>query len=249
MLSRIFQNPTFPYVVVAGLTGMWCLIYLSSGWNAEGLLEVTRLTARTSVCIFILVFVAGPLYRLTRFEHLRGIIMNRRHLGLAFALAHYVHLVSLISYFNAAGERPGPLEIYVGGATYFVILMMAITSNNWSQKRLGSNWRRFHHAGSWMIWAIFLNSYMGRVLAGAEPTEVFNLITTLLLLAAAARLLSLANRVVPVRTKVWSMANLVDEYRQQQRLRDWPSLLKKLPVQEGDHVLDVGCSNGEESFE
>jgi len=181
--------PALPYVLVLLLTALWGGLHLPKGGLSEdALLELTRLTARTSVFFFLAAFSASALFKLTRSSAARGLVINRRHIGLSFALAHFIHLGVLIAYFAVSGEDPGAVRIYAGGFAYLLIALMAATSNDVSRRRLGQNWRRLHLIGSWYVWAVFLNSYLGRTLEGREPVWMFGGITALLLSAAVLRL-------------------------------------------------------------
>lgn len=181
-----------PYLLVLLLSGLWFFLYPPVGDSTEeALLELTRLTARTSVFFFIAAFSASALLKLTAASTARLMVLNRRHLGLSFALAHFIHLGVLVAYFQTTGEDPGLVRIYGGGAAYLMIGLMALTSNDYSQRILGRNWRRLHMAGSWYVWIVFLNSYLGRTVEGREPVWVFAGITMVLILVAALRMLVL----------------------------------------------------------
>ena len=68
---------------------------------------------------------------------------------------------------EVARER---VTIVGGGLAYIFISLLALTSNDWSVKKLGPEvWRRLHLIGSYYIWAIFMNSYLGRIAREAPP--------------------------------------------------------------------------------
>lgn len=181
--------PVLPYAMVLALSALWALIYIPAGGvTEETLLELTRLTARTSVFFFLAAFSARALFKLTRSRAAWVLVQNRRHLGLSFALAHYIHLGVLVAYFAVRGEDPGVVRIVGGGLAYFLIALMVLTSTDDAQRRLGQNWRRLHLIGGWYVWLVFLNSYLGRTLEGREPVWVFGGITALMLVVAAMRI-------------------------------------------------------------
>ena len=185
------RHPVLPYAIVTLLSVVWTVWCLSrEGISPDALLELTRLTARTSVFFFLAAFSASALLTLTRSIPARFMTVNRRHIGLAFALSHAIHLGALVSYFAVSGERPGPVIVIAGGLAYLFIAAMAATSNTASQRWLGRNWRCLHLVGSWYIGLIFLNSYLGRVQEGREPVWMFGGILALLLTAAALRLVA-----------------------------------------------------------
>ncbi|MFN7164156.1 MAG: hypothetical protein ACK4P2_04990 [Hyphomonas sp.] len=171
------------------LTVLWGALWVPRGGFSEGVpLELTRLTARTAVFFFLAAFSASALLTLTRSPAARFLMINRRHIGLAFALAHFIHLGVLVAYFAVSGEDPGRVRIIGGGLAYLLIALMAATSNNAAQRWLGPNWRRLHLVGSWYVWLVFFNSYLGRVLEAREPIWLYGGITALLLGAAALRI-------------------------------------------------------------
>lgn len=183
------KMPALPFALVLGFTALWLALFIApDGFTQEALLELTRLTARTSVFFFLAAFTASALLKLSRSDAARFLVMNRRQIGLAFALAHFIHLGALISYFAVSGEEPAMIAVIGGGAGYLLIAAMALTSNDAAQHRLGANWRRLHLTGSWVVWGIFLNSYAGRVAEGREPRWMFAGLALLLVAAAGLRI-------------------------------------------------------------
>ena len=144
------------------------LPWLEHGWNDTAAQLFARYTARFSVLLFLLVFVARPVATLWRNPLTRGLLMRRRHLGLAFALAHAIHFVALVSFlrFQGSGFEAGDAPAL---AAYGMIVLMAATSSNTAVRRLGRWWKRLHRAGIWYVFLIFLAAYGGRVVEG--PVE------------------------------------------------------------------------------
>lgn len=183
------RMPALPYTLMLFLTALWGSLYIPQGGLSDDvLLELTRLTARTSVFFFLAAFSASALFKLTRSGAARFLVINRRHIGLSFALAHFIHLGVLVAYFAVSGEDPGAVRAYAGGLAYLLIAIMAATSNDAARRKFGRNWRRLHLIGGWYVWAVFLNSYLGRTLEGREPVWIFGGIAALLLSAAVLRL-------------------------------------------------------------
>jgi DMSO/TMAO reductase YedYZ heme-binding membrane subunit len=170
--------------IAAGSLATW-------GRGEEGLLHVTRYTARFSFLIFVTVFAAGALAQLFPNDLTRWLKRKRRYLGLSFALAHFLHLGALTSYFVAIGEAPDTVTIIGGGGAYVFIALMALTSNDWSVRRLGpKNWRRLHLTGIAYVWLIFMNSYIGRLASETppEPKVIFAITAGLGFLALGLRI-------------------------------------------------------------
>jgi sulfoxide reductase heme-binding subunit YedZ len=164
--------PRWPFLaVLAGTAAIAVLSFGIWGTGQDGLLHLTRYTARFSFLIFITVFATAALAQLFPNDPTRWLRRNRRYMGLSFALAHFLHLGALTSFFIAIGEAPDIVTIVGGGGAYVFIALMALTSNDWSVRKLGfRNWRRLHLVGIFYVWLIFMNSYIGR-LAGDAPPE------------------------------------------------------------------------------
>ncbi|WOF74838.1 hypothetical protein QMT40_002497 [Parvibaculaceae bacterium PLY_AMNH_Bact1] len=133
------------------------------GVSERGLQLAARYTVRVSFPLFLLAYLAGPLATLWRSNLTRWLQRNRRYLGLNFAVAHTIHLGALTSYFVFLGVSPDAATLIGGGLAYALMFAMAATSNDWSAKKLGINWRRLHSVGIHYLWLIFLITYMGRL--------------------------------------------------------------------------------------
>lgn len=155
--------------VAAALAAALTAVVLGFALGSDALerwLFATRFTARVSFPIFVLAFTASSNARLFPSAVTRGLLRARRGLGLGFALAHTVHLAALTTYSYLAGREPGAVTLIFGGGAYLLMFLMAATSNDRSQRRLGRNWNRLHTAGAWWLWFIFAQSYAGRVAGG-----------------------------------------------------------------------------------
>lgn len=161
------------------------------GTGEEGLLHITRYTARFSFLIFVTVFAGAALAQLFPSPLTRWLRRNRRYMGLSFALAHFLHLGAIVAYHRAIGEVPGIVTIVGGGGAYLFIALLALTSNDWSVRKLGpKTWRRLHLVGISYVWLIFMNSYVGRLMSETppEPKPIFAVTAGLGFLALGLRI-------------------------------------------------------------
>ena len=140
------------------------------------------LTARLAGALFLLAFLASTLARLS--TGARGLLRNRRYLGLAFALVHLTH--GLLVYLWAQDPQVvvDPATLIGGGLAYGFVVVMALTSNDQSQRVLGRWWSRLHTVGSYYVWFIFIFTFAGRGLSWSWST----LFALLFLLALLLRL-------------------------------------------------------------
>lgn len=145
---------------------------------SEQALLAARWTARVALPVFLLAYLASSLLRIWPSELTKSLVRRRRQWGLGFALAHTIHLIALAINVLVFGPSREPETLLGGGLAYVFILVMALTSNNWSMKKLGKNWKRLHVAGIHYIWLIFAISYASRLgdpekfLTGAVFTPV-----------------------------------------------------------------------------
>ncbi|MCR9241637.1 MAG: hypothetical protein NXH87_09685 [Rhodobiaceae bacterium] len=143
------------------------------GVSERGLQLAARYTVRVSFPLFLLAYLTGPFVALWRTNLTRWLQKHRRYIGLSFAIAHTIHLGALTGYFVFIGVSPDAATLIGGGLAYALMFAMAATSNDWSVKKLGANWRRLHSIGLHYLWFIFLITYMGRLSGGegGDTTE------------------------------------------------------------------------------
>lgn len=151
------------------------LIAVAAGWLAGGDAAeraglAARWTARAGLPLFLVAFLASTLVHRWPSPISRALLRRRRQWGLGFALAHTIHLVALG--INVIVYAPGRTwqSLIGGGLAYVIIYLMALTSTDGWQRRLGLWWRRLHLFGIHYIWFIFTASYAGRAF-GADPDK------------------------------------------------------------------------------
>ena len=112
--------------------------------------------------MFVCVAVSGPASRIWRGSFWIDLARQRRHIGLAFAalmLCHFVAVAINLAYFN-----PRPLsESVLGVPIYMMIVLLALTSNQAAQRRLGKWWKRLHWIGVTAVLLAFTESYSSRL--------------------------------------------------------------------------------------
>jgi sulfoxide reductase heme-binding subunit YedZ len=130
----------------------------ASGYNEESVRIVVRLTARTSLALFLAAFLASAFRRRWKNQATIWIRRNRRALGLAFAGSHLIHLAAIAALTRFHSDFDATTLI-VGGIGYVFIVLLAVTSNDRAVKALGANWRRLHTVGIYYLWFVFTATY------------------------------------------------------------------------------------------
>ncbi len=158
---------------------------LAYGTGVEGWHLATRWTARLSAFIFLSAFLARPLVHLAPSPTTRAMLRERRGIGLGFAGAHTVHLAAILTYLANGGPTPAIIIPVMGGIAYFLIALMALTSNDRSQRALGRNWKRIHTVGIYYIWMFFTFIYLRHL---SRDEAIYYVMTALFFVALAIRL-------------------------------------------------------------
>lgn len=145
-----------------------------------------RWTARTALPLFLVAFLAGTLARRWPGGTTRALLRRRRQWGLGFALAHTIHLAALS--INVLVYAPGRTwqSLIGGGLAYAMLYLMALTSTDGWQRRLGKWWPRLHRFGLYYLWFVFTVSYAGRAFGDDPGKRVVGLIFGTILIAALA---------------------------------------------------------------
>lgn len=161
-------------------------VFALAGTGEEGVRMAIRATARTSVVLFGLAFVASSLYRLKPSAFTRWLLANRRYLGVSFASSHAIHLAAIVTLAVAFGQKLPALIVVVGGFGYLLIAAMTATSFDRTAKWLGPrNWARLHGYGARYLWLVFFVSYMPE--PGQSPRPIQSVFFALVVAMAAIR--------------------------------------------------------------
>ena len=158
-----------------------------SGWSSTSVAAGIDATGRSSLVLFSMAFVASSVQRLWPSSLSQWMLQNRRWIGLSFASSHGIHLALI---FAMSLDFPDPFlsqqplgKWLTGGVTYFLIVLMALTSTNAAQRWMGmKHWKRLHVIGSYGIWAEFALTYISHVKKGPVDFYAPFLLFTLVLL-------------------------------------------------------------------
>ena len=139
--------PVWPVYVVGALPPVWFLyLGLTGGLGVEPIKELEHRLGELGLQVLIAVLAVTPLRRFTGFSLLRF----RRAIGLiAFYYIACHLLVWLVLDIQDLGriwqdivKRP---YITIGMVAFVLLIPLAVTSNNWSVRKLGAKaWKRVH---------------------------------------------------------------------------------------------------------
>jgi sulfoxide reductase heme-binding subunit YedZ len=150
---------------------------------------LVRWTARTSLVMFVLAFVARPLVQLRpKWRIGKWLLAERKWLGLGFAVSHLAHFIGILMLalpdFGAFVRQQNP-TILIAALTFVLLFAMAITSIETIKRRIPARaWKRLHRTGMYFAWLAFTATYAG--LIAVHP--LFALPTLVLLAIASVRI-------------------------------------------------------------
>ena len=138
-----------PLIFAAALLPAAALVYgfYTNDLTANPLDYITDQTGTWALAFLVISLAVTPLRRLTGWN---PIIKLRRMLGLFsffYALLHMLTWVVLLNFFDVREmvidvvKRP---FITIGMATFLILLALAVTSNQFSIRRLGRRWQSLH---------------------------------------------------------------------------------------------------------
>jgi DMSO/TMAO reductase YedYZ heme-binding membrane subunit len=152
-------------LIAVAIAAMCAALLIGYGFNAAGAHAVVRWTARTSLVLFTLAYVARPLTQLRPSRTVRDILAYRKWIGLGFATSHGFHLIGIIA---VMWPDPGTFirsqnpTIVIAIATFILLGAMAITSNEKIRKSMSPvTWKRLHRTGMHFAWVAFAGTYVG----------------------------------------------------------------------------------------
>jgi DMSO/TMAO reductase YedYZ heme-binding membrane subunit len=151
--------------IAAVLTLASIALFASSGVSEESVRAWVRATARASIALFLMAFVASALHQLWRGRVSRWLVANRRYLGVSAAYAQLLHGISLVLLFTRFVKYEPDLTGLVGGGLGFALYFaMALSSSDAAQSALGQRaWKALHTVGAYWVWFIFALTNWGNV--------------------------------------------------------------------------------------
>jgi DMSO/TMAO reductase YedYZ heme-binding membrane subunit len=134
------------------------------------LLLWTRCSAHLAFVFLLLAFSASTLKAFINSPQTRGLVRYRRQLGLGFATAHTFHLVALILFLSNLEGYSVDASVAVAGFGYVVTALLAVTSNDYSVKRLSpAKWKQVHSVEISILMLYFFVAFSGRLLTNFVP--------------------------------------------------------------------------------
>ena len=157
------------YVLWLVLAAPW--VYVSVRYVTGGLYygEFIHATGEFSARLLIVALAATPLRLLfPRFRWPTWLLQNRRYFGVAafaYAVPHliaYLWKLASVAKVVEQGAEPG---MWTGWIALLILLALAITSNNYSTRKLGRRWKTLHR----LVYLAAILTFIHWVLVAFDP--------------------------------------------------------------------------------
>ena len=160
--------------------------YFFQGFNEESTRQNIRWSARIAVVLFSLAFVASAFHKLAKNSFSWWLRMNRKYIGISFAIVHLIHLCFLLilqNNFHPVFNMAKTISLLGGGLAYVFVVLMLFTSFPYFARYLSKKqWTVLHTAGGYWIWYIFIRSYVKRAMTEYEYLPLVILLAVVMLL-------------------------------------------------------------------
>jgi DMSO/TMAO reductase YedYZ heme-binding membrane subunit len=150
--------------LIALAVGAMCAAIANTAPSAEaGARGMIVWTARTSLVLFTLAYIARPLVQLRPAPATKALLAQRKWIGLGFAVSHGFHLIAILWLaspdFGAFVRSQDP-TIVVAAATFVFLGIMSVTSIEAVKRAMSARtWRRLHWTGLQLAWLSFATTY------------------------------------------------------------------------------------------
>ncbi len=163
--NGIWEWDIVKYVTIASLL-LFTGLLLMYGYTEVGVRQNIRWSARISFTLFVLAFGAAGLHGYFKNSLTWWLRMNRKYLGISFAIIHLVHLGfigSLQLSFDPVFNQLDIISLLGGGIAYIFVVLMLLTSFESVSNYLSKlQWKLLHTIGGYWISIIFFAQYFGK---------------------------------------------------------------------------------------
>ncbi len=165
---------------------LYAAFFFFIGFNEAGTRAAIAWSAKISFVLFCLAFAASAAHLRIRNFLSFWWLMNRKYLGISFAINHLLHLAFLVvlqQVFHPVFDLAASTSLMAGGLAYLFVVLMLLTSFEPFSKQLSQkNWKLLHTIGGYWIWIIFMSTYFKKVKNVGVEFLPFVLILILILL-------------------------------------------------------------------
>jgi methionine sulfoxide reductase heme-binding subunit len=162
----LLSGPRLLAVIAAVVAVMCVMLAITTGSPSV----VIRWTARTSLVLFAMAYIARPATQLWPNRQTKWLLRERTWLGNGFAASHLAHLLAILVLASgnwSAFVASQSVTILFALVAYVVLFTMSVTSIRRIRKAMPREvWLRLHATGMHMMWIVFASTYFARIASG-----------------------------------------------------------------------------------
>ncbi|MFC4291549.1 sulfite oxidase heme-binding subunit YedZ [Sphingorhabdus arenilitoris] len=181
-MRMVLNNKIFFWAVLA-VPGMFLLLRLANG--SADFMEATAHSGEWAARWMILAMMIGPFIAVAGLQPwLRWMLERRRALGVAafiYALFHLYFYMTDMGAWDAIWDEVLLPGIWTGWAALFIMLPIALSSNNLSMRRLKAGWKKLQR----LVYPAAVLTLLHWLWVHSSPVEAWIHFTPLMLLYAA----------------------------------------------------------------
>lgn len=149
ILTKVIGHKLFALAVLVGV-GVWLLVIpaLTNNLGANPLKKLLHQTGEIAIWTLGAVLALTPLRTLFPKSKIVGSLnRHRRYIGVSACIYGLLHFTCHLFY---EGGWDGLIKsfskpfIWLGASGLLILMALALTSNNFSMRKLGRNWKRLH---------------------------------------------------------------------------------------------------------
>lgn len=173
-MRHVLNSIPLLYLVLLWPSRFALLALYEGGWYYA---QIMFETGAWSVRLLVLAIAVSPCLALIKwvgrgFGFGRWLLQRRRHFGIAsfiYAALHLCHYVIETGALSEILAEATDIDFAFGWAALVIFFILALTSNNWSVRRLGRKWKLLHYwvypasAFAFLHWYLFI-SVMDRLI-------------------------------------------------------------------------------------
>ena len=149
LLAKILGHKLFALIILVGV-GVWLLVVpaLTNNLGANPLEKLLHQTGEIAIWTLGSALALTPLRTLfPKSRIVTALSRHRRYIGVTACIYGLLHFTCHILYEGGSAGLLRSLSkpfIWFGLAGLSILVVLALTSNRWSMRKLGPNWKRLH---------------------------------------------------------------------------------------------------------
>ncbi len=171
------------------------LMLVIGGFDEESIKLVKRFTMRACMLLFVITFATSSLKYFFKSDFTKWLMRNRRYLGIAFAMAFFMHFTAImlrgVMFPEDFGNKLSFSSTISALPLIATVFLLTVTSSNRVIRRMHPKlWKYLHLVGCYYIYARLFGAYWNI----SRREEAFYLVVVLMVCVIALRVAKFVHR-------------------------------------------------------